>query len=221
MLLLMLMSLLVVIAMFIAYGLVYAAFVILPIILVSKQNLSKITKYSLSIVIFLIVTALFWGKDISSYATYQYQCVSKEKLNIYKTLKQWKQENPNVWETLKEERFYRYRDPNIYPNLALEKQFNGKNYKISTGGNQRILVYSRAEYSFKPLILEENYIVFDNKTQQILADYTKFGWKSTWYNLLSDAGITNGRFVCSSQISDYWNYRNSFSNPELKFKWKQ
>ncbi len=148
-------------------------------------------------------------------ATYQYQCASKQQLNIYKTLAQWKKENPNVWQTLQEEKFYRYSDPSLYPNLALEKQFNGKNYKIGSGGNQRIIVYTRDEYSFGKQILENSHIVFDTKTQEILADYTDFRWISTWHTFLRGMGTGNeDTATCYSNISQYIGYINSFSNPE-------
>ncbi|MBR5675776.1 MAG: hypothetical protein IKX14_05005, partial [Neisseriaceae bacterium] len=56
-------------------------------------------------------------------------------------------------------------------NIPQVKNFNGKEYKLSKGSNQRILDYSRSIELWNKIILHNHHIFYDNLKNEIVMEH--------------------------------------------------
>ncbi len=206
-----------VLCLFLAF-VTYCVLIYLPIRWANKRGITGRKRLYIGIAGFIVVTLWFFGKNVISYTAFRYYyCKYEAGMTVYKTLEQWQQENPGVWETLKPiNDSMNYRDREKYPDVALEREFNGNVYKVSSAGNQRIISYSRSEYPFWGAIDKEIYLLWDNKTQEVLAKQQFFRWRNTWDTTPDKDGWRGpsylGNECCKPEYWEYSDYKYSFSN---------
>ena len=116
------------------------------------------------------------GTPILSYGHFSYLCHKNSGQKIYKTIEQWKKENPNIWENLQEISWknVRYGDiPEYYKkhNVPQFRNFNGKKYELSKGSNQRILDYGRSVELWNKIILHNHHIFYDSLKNEIVMEH--------------------------------------------------
>ncbi|MDO5686428.1 MAG: hypothetical protein Q4G42_03425 [Neisseria sp.] len=172
------------------------------------------------------------GMNITAYGAYRYYCKYEAGTKFYKTLEQWKAENPGVWETLKkvswDNRGSQYL-PNDYKNNPDIKEYidiEGKIYRLTSGGNQRILEYNFTDYPFKGYLERYHHIAYDNKKNNVLAIRKRYLY-NTLGSLVGYGGQRRrsifGTYVCNPENKDlnrnyFSKFINSFSNHKLNEK---
>lgn len=201
---------------------VYCFLIYLPVRWAKKRGITKRKQVYIGVVSFIVVSSLFFGKNLVSYSAFKYYCKNEAGLTVYKTLDQWKAENPGVWETLRKVNDFRdYQDREKYPDVALEREFNGEIYGVNSGGNQRIILYDKTEYTFWGAIEIYRYIVYDIKSNIILSMYNDILWKNTWGTTRNKNGRRTGlvpTLLSCKKSQDYYNFLysvNAFSNFNL------
>ncbi len=209
------------ILLFIIGFIVYVWLIRLPIKWAKNRGIEGRKLLYISIASFFVVSAIFFGKNLISYTAFKYYCKNEAGMTVYKTLEEWKQENPGVWETLKKVNDFRnYEDRDKYPDVELKKNIEGKEYGISYGlGNQRIISYYRDNNLFWGAINENIYILFDNVEKKILSKYKYYTWTNTWDTTTNRDGYRTGsvfgKVVCSPDRHKSSMYDRSFSNLSL------
>ncbi len=204
---------------FIIGFIVYIWLIWLPIRWAKKRGFSWRKQLYIGIAGFFVVSAVFFGKNLISYAAFKYYCKNEAGLTIYKTLEQWKKENPGVWETLKQiDDGQEYQGKTKYPDVPYERIFDNTKY-ISSSGNQRIILYDKTDYIFWGALEVYSFILMDNKTQEILAKYKYFHWKNTWDTTPDKDGWRGGSYlgekICDPEDEKFFKYARSFSNLSL------
>ncbi|MDO5686426.1 MAG: hypothetical protein Q4G42_03415 [Neisseria sp.] len=154
-------------------------------------------------------------------AAFDYYCKHEAGTKIYKTLDQWKAENPSVWETLKEVSWdnVNYQDlPNEYknnPNIKKNIVINGQVYHLTSGGNQRILNYTIDNFFYEKKLQDWVMIIYDNSYNSILAESHTYMYEGL---------IGLPRISCNHSNNYPNNFREiiySFSNPHYDNRSKQ
>ncbi len=205
---------------FIIGFIVYIWLIRLPIKWAKKRGIEGRKRLYIGIASFLVVSAVFFGKNLISYTAFRYYCKNEAGMTVYKTLAEWKKENPGVWEKLRKVKDFRdYEDRDKYPNVELKRHFDGKEYSVNSDGNQRIILYDRTDYIFWAAIDKNVYLLVDNKTQEILAEYKYFQWVTTWDTSIQKNGRRTrsilGNETCAPDRWSFRDYRESFSNLSL------
>ena len=116
----------------------------------------------LALIIFVV------GMPILSYGHFSYLCHKNAGQKVYKTVEQWKKENPNIWETMKQVNWLGEYDKDF---IEINKEINidNKKYTLSTGGNNVVLQYFyRDDFNFG-ITTHFRYIIFDSLTNTVIA----------------------------------------------------
>ena len=108
------------------------------------------------------------GTPILSYRYFSYLCHKNAGQKVYKTVEQWKEENPNVFETLKQIHSLNEYDKNFIENHK-EIKIDNKKYTLSTGGNNMVLQYFHRDEFNLGTINYYSYIIFDSITNSVIA----------------------------------------------------
>lgn len=122
-------------------------------------------------------------------------CQKNSGQKIYKTVKQWKAENPNAWENLQEISWenVKYGDiPEYYKqhNIPQYKKFRGKKYELSKGSNQRVLDYGKSKRHWSGIILHNRHIFYDNLKNEILIEQNYYRYYIEFFVGGYDCGET-------------------------------
>ena len=154
----------------------------------AKKNSKSVKKWgwSAALVMYMIP---FWDW-IPTVATHQYYCAKDSGFWVYKTLDQWKAENPGVLDTL----IYNKGEPS-------SRQGDMQNYADTYFVNQRFnwVVKQNGQFLFNRWRHERE--LFDTKTHELLARYVDFstsqeqrqaGW-SGWKFWLDSEHCIGGR----------------------------
>lgn len=184
-----------------ALYLLIAIAVVIGAVKYAKQNgkSAKRWGWSAALVMYLIP---FWDW-IPTVAVQQYYCSKEAGFWVYKTLDQWKKENPGVMETLVENK-----------SVVLNRQGDMTNYTDTYSSNQRInWIVKRQHYQLFNRWRHEQEVV-DVKSNEILARYIDFstaqvragggwyGWKFWLHNEQCSGGGRNQSLL--------WQFRNAF-----------
>jgi hypothetical protein len=142
---------------------------------------------------FLIVyLPVFWD-FIPTVAVHQYYCAKDSGFWVYKTLEQWKKENPGVMEGLVANK-----------NAPSTRQGDMENYTDTYFLNQRInkIIQQQRVLSLLSVNRHEETLV-DHKTNEVLARYVDFGsYNREWGGLKSWTSIQH----CSDGENNYGNF---------------
>ena len=151
---------------------------------------------------FLIVYLPPCWEWIPSELTYQYYCKNEAGLWIYKTLDQWKAENPDVFETLvyNKDRPYKV----YYDDKTGSKFVRFLNERINYSSERRFV------FSFLPL-LKKTLEVIDAKNDEVLARYIDFSYGAGFLAL-------GGPWMQRSFCRDTGHLKNPFFDFEESFK---
>ena len=121
-----------------------------------KKGLSvKKWGWGAALVMYLIP---FWDW-IPTVATHQYYCAKDSGFWVYKTLEQWKAENPGVMETLTTKRVWQHDDTSGGDVVHINQRFD--------------LIYQKEGEFFSRLWRRERQLV-DTKTKDVVARYVDF-----------------------------------------------
>jgi hypothetical protein len=185
-------------------------------------------KWGVPVGFFMFMT-VFWDL-IPVYAVHNYQCKNNAGFTVYKTLDEWKQENPGEWETLNrdpektklkaylvknepDDRLYRlpdgtelfthyYRDGDI--STSIKRSDGTKGYWL----NQRFSWFAKYSKAWHIVSKKDERIV-DNKTGEVIAQRIDFS-------------ASSGRLYNANKLSDYkiWFEVNScFRDEDRETKW--
>lgn len=120
-----------------------------------------------ALVFVVIVLVVFWD-TIPTQRAHDYYCKNEAGFFQYKTLEQWKAENPGVWETLR-----------FYPDAEQSKQrefrwLNGIRYSAQPV-NARFFIYSNSQTRYmNGNIAQREKLFYDESTGEVLARAVEF-----------------------------------------------
>jgi hypothetical protein len=182
-----------------------------------KNRSRKLAIYSGTTVFLAIFLPVFWDW-IPTIIAHDYYC-KQAGFTEFKSVEQWKKENPGVWETL------RTYDANEWAEARKDREYvdyQGQRYGDRSPLNQRISTYDLNIRHEPLLVFTTTYLVYDEQKQEVLAMRklsfsgpgnslalgSRYGWsgfklwlnKDTCYN-------DNG--------SAYQTYKRAMSNPAL------
>ena len=133
-----------------------------------KKRINRKWAVRVALVVFLSITLPVFWDWIPTKLAHEYYCKNEAGFFQYKTLEQWKAENPGVWETL---RPYSRKESQTIGNK--ESIFNGQKYS-GYMENERFIIYGRGgKIPFLPIRRSEGLFV-DDKTQEIIAKSVDF-----------------------------------------------
>lgn len=142
---------------------------------------------------FVMYSIVFWDW-IPTVAMHQFYCAKDSGFWVYKTLDQWKAENPGVMETLvydKDAHLLRDGDDvNYTDTYTLNQRFNSRTRHIHV-------------FPFLPVSRDESE-VFDIKTNVVLVRYINFGsYSAGWGGLKFWTNIESCRYGINNRTAFY------------------
>ncbi len=158
------------------------------------------------LVTILMLSPVFWD-FIPVYGTYYYQCASQGGFTVYKTLDEWREENPRVAETL----------------LPFDGRSTVKGETTRYQLNQRF-VWDTTRTNVWHTLYKKNEKIIDIKAGKVLAENIDFytNLKNPFVTpkaTLSDFKIWGKINYCNKYFKDKWLVgHDSFSSLKNKFK---
>ena len=174
-----------------------------------KKRINRKWAVRVALVVFLSITLPVFWDWIPTKLAHEYYCKNEAGFFQYKTLEQWKAENPGVWETLRPYSRSEKEDENRY------RYFNNIKFK-GLMLNNRISIYGKTSHIFMVKKIEN--ILFDEKKNEIIAKavqiYTGPGNKlALGANTLKDYKIWLNYPSCGDSLLSII---DDFSNQSLK-----
>ncbi|TBU95470.1 hypothetical protein [Phytopseudomonas dryadis] len=149
--------------------------------------------WSLGIPAFVVMLGLVFWDWIPMEVTYRYYCNNKAGFTQYKTIEQWREENPDAWEVLVQ-------------NDGIPREIGAKNDYYYTLNQRFLLSVSKERKNFH--VLEERQVVLDALLDEALVEFTTY---RTDFSSLGEG---------TKKISDYkfWMYKRSCANYDEKVR---
>lgn len=146
----------------VAFFLVLAVYLVLSFF-ISKQAARLARRFgwcgwSLAIPAFLVMLGLVFWDWIPMEVSYRYHCNNKAGFTQYKTIKQWREENPGVWERLTPAQDVKPIREGYFERRPLNERFSWDTHRVHRG--------------FKVIEIQES--IVDMKTDRPIAVYVDF-----------------------------------------------
>ncbi len=147
-----------------------------------------IAKWKWGVPTALVMYLLIFWDHIPTLVAHQYYCKTEAGFTVYKTLEEWKEENPGVAETLTYEENVKYQMEDNQTIYYMNERFDS----VTT----RTLVFLSVK--------QRTYQVVDKSNDEVLAEYTDYssggGFQNA--NTLTDYKLWLANSACDKEMKD-------------------